>query len=91
MIAHALTIGGDPDGASAAWRKLADEAGLDLAAVLDAFDERTGFLAARGVDVATISFSAGFARNLDYYTGFIFELHDPARPDLKPIAGGGSL
>ena len=22
-------------------------------------------------------------------TGFIFELHDPDRPDLKPIAGGG--
>jgi ATP phosphoribosyltransferase regulatory subunit len=89
VIAHALAIGGDPDGASAAWRKLAGEAGLELSAALDAFDERTGFLAARGVDVGTISFSAGFARNLDYYTGFIFELHDPARPDLKPIAGGG--
>jgi ATP phosphoribosyltransferase regulatory subunit len=89
VIAHALAIGGDPDGSSAAWRKLAGEAGIDLAAALDAFDERTGFLAARGVDVADISFSAGFARNLDYYTGFIFELHDPDRPDLKPIAGGG--
>jgi len=89
LIAHALAIAGDPDGASTAWRKLAGESGLDLAAPLDAFDERTGFLAARGVDVANISFSAGFARNLDYYTGFIFELHDPARPDLKPIAGGG--
>ncbi|MGE7472953.1 ATP phosphoribosyltransferase regulatory subunit [Bosea sp. NPDC003192] len=89
VIAHALAIGGDPDGASAALRKLAGDAGLDLSAALDAFDERTGFLAARGVDVANISFSAGFARNLDYYTGFIFELHDPARPDLKPIAGGG--
>jgi ATP phosphoribosyltransferase regulatory subunit len=89
VIARALAIGGDPDGASAAWRKLAGEAGLDLAEALDAFDERTGFLAARGVDVGAISFSAAFARNLDYYTGFIFELHDPARPDLKPIAGGG--
>jgi ATP phosphoribosyltransferase regulatory subunit len=89
VIGKALAIGGDPDAASAAWRSLSDEAGLDLGATLDAFDERTGFLAARGVDVGAIAFSAAFARNLDYYTGFIFELHDPARPDLKPIAGGG--
>ncbi|MEN5082565.1 ATP phosphoribosyltransferase regulatory subunit [Bosea sp. TWI1241] len=89
VLGKALAIGGDPDAASAAWRSLSDEAGLDLGATLDAFDERTGFLAARGVDVGAIAFSAAFARNLDYYTGFIFELHDPARPDLKPIAGGG--
>ena len=84
-----ITVSGSDRDDSAALRKLAGESGLDLSAALDAFDERTGFLAARGVDVAAISFSAGFARNLDYYTGFIFELHDPARPDLKPIAGGG--
>ena len=89
LLGRALAISGDPDSASAAWRKLASEAGLDLAAPLDVFDERTGFLAARGVDVGNIRFSAAFARNLDYYTGFIFELHDPARPELKPIAGGG--
>ncbi|WP_332681047.1 ATP phosphoribosyltransferase regulatory subunit [Bosea sp. (in: a-proteobacteria)] len=89
VLSRALAVGGDPDTASAALRALAGEAGLDLAAALDAFDERTGFLAARGVDVGNIGFSAAFARNLDYYTGFIFELHDPARPDLKPIAGGG--
>lgn len=89
LLGRALAIGGDPDAASSAWRALAGEAGLDLSAALDAFDERTGFLAARGVDVGAIAFSTAFARNLDYYTGFIFELHDPARPDLKPIAGGG--
>ena len=89
LISRALAIGGDPDSASSAWRKLAGEAGLDLSAVLDAFDERTGFLAARGVDIGTIAFASDFARNLDYYTGFIFELHDPARPEIKPVAGGG--
>lgn len=89
LIGRALAIHGDPDAASAEWRKLAGEAGLDLGAVLDAFDERTGFLAARGVDIAGIAFASDFARNLDYYTGFIFELHDPARPEIKPVAGGG--
>ncbi|MEZ2405255.1 ATP phosphoribosyltransferase regulatory subunit [Bosea sp. RCC_152_1] len=89
LLAQVLGVSGDPDTASAALRALADQASLDLSRELDAFDERTGFLAARGVDVGAIGFSAGFARNLDYYTGFIFELHDPARGDGKPVAGGG--
>jgi len=89
LLGDILAVSGDPDTASAALRSLADRASLDLSRELDAFDERTGFLAVRGVDVSQIAFSAGFARNLDYYTGFIFELHDPARSDAKPVAGGG--
>jgi ATP phosphoribosyltransferase regulatory subunit len=89
LLARVLAISGDPDAASASLRALAGEAALDLGRELDAFDERTGFLAARGVDIGAIRFSAGFARNLDYYTGFIFELHDTARADGKPVAGGG--
>ena len=34
-------------------------------------------------------FSAAFVRDFDYYTGFVFEAHDPARPDAKPALGGG--
>ena len=89
LLGQVLAISGDPDAASVSLRALADQAALDLGRELDAFDERTGFLAARGVDVGAIRFTAGFARNLDYYTGFIFELHDPAREDAKPVAGGG--
>jgi ATP phosphoribosyltransferase regulatory subunit len=89
LLGQALAISGDPDTASAALRGLAQAAALDLGAQLDAFDERTGFLAVRGVDVGAIAFSTAFARNLDYYTGFIFELHDPGRTDGKPVAGGG--
>jgi ATP phosphoribosyltransferase regulatory subunit len=89
VLAEALSVAGDPDSVSANLRDLAGRASLDLNAVLDAFDERTGFLAVRGVDVGTIAFQTGFARNLDYYTGFIFELHDASRSDGKPVAGGG--
>jgi ATP phosphoribosyltransferase regulatory subunit len=89
LLGRVLAVAGDPDSASVGLRALADQAALDLGRELDAFDERTGFLAARGVDVGEIAFSAAFARNLDYYTGFIFELHDPARGDGKPVAGGG--
>ncbi len=89
IIARALAISGDPDRAATALRALADDAGLDLAAELDAMEARTGFIAARGLDVAAMRFDAGFARNLDYYTSFIFELHDPAPGAPKPVAGGG--
>jgi ATP phosphoribosyltransferase regulatory subunit len=89
IIEQFLRIEGDPDYASAQMRGLAGEAGLDLSESLDSFDMRLGFIAALGVDVAGLFFAASFTRNLDYYTGFVFEAHDRLRPDDKPIAGGG--
>ncbi|HYP57484.1 MAG TPA: ATP phosphoribosyltransferase regulatory subunit [Beijerinckia sp.] len=89
IIEKFLAIEGDPDRASAQLRKLAAEARLDLSATLDSFDARLGFMAARGHDVASLSFATRFTRNLDYYTGFVFEAHDRQRPDEKPIVGGG--
>ncbi|MGL4976128.1 MAG: ATP phosphoribosyltransferase regulatory subunit, partial [Bosea sp. (in: a-proteobacteria)] len=89
VLRHVLAISGDPDNAAAELRDVCDGAGLDLTAELDAFEQRTGFLAARGVDVTAIRFATAFARNLDYYTGFIFEMHDPDSKAIKPLAGGG--
>ncbi|HLJ70457.1 MAG TPA: ATP phosphoribosyltransferase regulatory subunit [Roseiarcus sp.] len=84
-----LAIKGDPDSASRQLRALAADAKLDLAEALDSFDQRTGFLAARGVAVERCTFAAGFVRDLDYYTGFVFEAVDPQRADARPIIGGG--
>jgi ATP phosphoribosyltransferase regulatory subunit len=36
-----------------------------------------------------ISFSTDFGRNLEYYTGLVFEIHDRRQPGLRQIAGGG--
>ena len=66
---------------------LAADANLPLSPALDLFETRTGFLAARGVDVRAIHFSTAFGRGFDYYTGFVFELHDP-RTKGPLIAGG---
>jgi ATP phosphoribosyltransferase regulatory subunit len=89
VLERYLAIAGDPDQAALAVRTLASDAGLDLSAALDAFEERTGFMAARGIDVNALSYAATFARNLDYYTGFIFEAQDPRRADGRPVVGGG--
>jgi ATP phosphoribosyltransferase regulatory subunit len=88
ILARYAVIAGDPDAAAAELRVLAAEARLDLGAALDSFESRTGFIAARGVDVTTLRFSAAFGRNLDYYTGAVFEIRDARRPE-RPIVGGG--
>jgi ATP phosphoribosyltransferase regulatory subunit len=89
LIEKFLAVSGDPDEAAAELRALAASAGLKLDPALDLFESRTGFLAARGLDIGRIRFSTAFGRGLDYYTGFVFELHDPAAPPNGPLVAGG--
>ena len=83
-----LAISGDPDAMASELRGLSADAGIDMTKAIDAFEQRTGFLDARGLDVASIEARAGFARNLDYYSGFVFEI-SPTKGAEKPLAGGG--
>ena len=87
LIERFLAVRGDPDEAAGELRALAADAKLALSPALDLLETRTGFLAARGVDVGAIHFSTAFGRGFDYYTGFVFELHD-ARTKGPLIAGG---
>ena len=89
LIEQFLAINGDPDEAADALRTLAAEADLDIGAALDLFESRTGFLAAQGVEVSRIRFSTAFGRGLDYYTGFVFELHDPEFAEQRQLVAGG--
>lgn len=89
LIEAFLAIEADPDHASTEIRALARDAKIDLTAVLDRFDARLGFMATRGLDVGSFTFATRFVRNLDYYTGFVFEAHDKSSPHEKPIVGGG--
>jgi ATP phosphoribosyltransferase regulatory subunit len=87
LIERFLAVRGGPDEAAEELRTLAADAKLSLGPAIDLFETRTGFLAARGVDVGTMHFSTAFGRGFDYYTGFVFELHDP-RTKGPLIAGG---
>jgi ATP phosphoribosyltransferase regulatory subunit len=89
LLKRFVAIQGDPDAASVELRRLASDASLDLDAALDSFDARTGFMAARGVDVGAVAFSAAFGRNLDYYTGAVFEIRSRNGSDPRPVVGGG--
>lgn len=87
IIRKFLSLSGEPDQLSRDLRNLAKEAGLDLSATLDRFDLRTGFLEARGFAPGQLQAAAGFARNLDYYSGFVFEIKVAAAS--RPLAAGG--
>jgi len=89
ILRRFLAISGDPDSASAQLRWLAADAGLRVAAALDSFDQRIGFLAARGMKVHEFVYASAFVRDLDYYTGFVFEAVDAAAPQSRPAIGGG--
>jgi len=88
-IERFLGISGDPDTALDELRGLASDAKLALGPALDLFESRTGFLAARGVDVARIRFSTAFSTSLDYYTGVEFRLHDPSGAIEPALVVGG--
>ncbi len=83
-----LSISGHPDGCSQQLRALAKDTKLDIDKALASFDERVGFLAARDLPIDDFTYSAAFVRDLDYYTGFVFEASDPANPGA-PVVGGG--
>jgi ATP phosphoribosyltransferase regulatory subunit len=87
LIERFLAVGGDPDEAAGELRALASDAKIALEPALDRFETRTGFLAARGVDVRAIKFATGFGRDFDYYTGFVFELQHPRATGA--LVGGG--
>ena len=90
LIERFLAITGDPDEAAAELRALAADANLatELAPALDLLESRNGFLAARDIDLKRVAFSTAFGRGFDYYTGFVFEITDPARAGDPLVSGG---
>lgn len=62
---------------------------VDLGEALDAFRRRLDLLEGLGVSMEEAMFSAEFGRNLEYYTGFVFEISVPRLGPRSPVAGGG--
>jgi len=68
-------------------RKLARSAAISLDAPISALERRLGLIERHGFNLARATFAAQFGRNMEYYTGFVFEFR--AAPVEKPVAGGG--
>lgn len=89
LIDAYFAIGGAPEAAFESLSALVARAGIrsePLSAALELFEERIGFLQAKGIEGERIDVSGRFARNLDYYTGFIF---DVLAPGGAVLVGGG--
>ncbi len=56
---------------------------------LETFNRRLQLMAAAGLNVDALEFAAEFGRNLEYYTGFVFDIVVPDLGVASPIAGGG--
>jgi ATP phosphoribosyltransferase regulatory subunit len=89
ILEQFLSISGDPDHVATAIRKLSLTHGLDILASVERYESRIGFMAAQGIDLSSITTSGGFVRNLDYYTGMVFEIVPAIPGSPKPLVGGG--
>ncbi len=88
-IAAFLAISGPATKAIAKIRGLTKTAGVSLDAPLKALTARIATLKSLGVDPNRVSFAARFGRNMEYYTGFVFEMWARDAEGAVQIAGGG--
>lgn len=84
-----LAIHASPHQAQMKIAGLATAAGLDLSTALGAFERRLSLFEDRNINLDRAVFSAEFGRNLEYYTGFVFQLEVPGLGVAGQLAGGG--
>ena len=89
VIPKLFAISGPAAQAIAEIKALLKAAGLKLDAQLAAMDARLAAITGLGVAPERVRFTAHFGRNMEYYTGFVFELWDRDAKGAVQVAGGG--
>jgi len=84
-----LALKSDGAGAVQILQGFAADHKLDLAVPLAAFEQRLAAINAKGIDPSRLAFAADFGRRLDYYSGFVFEIHAANAAIGGPLVGGG--
>ena len=88
-IAQLLDISGPAEEALAKVRALLSAAEINLDPQLAAMDARLATLKELNIDPARVQFTAHFGRNMEYYTGLVFEFWARDKEGPVQIAGGG--
>jgi ATP phosphoribosyltransferase regulatory subunit len=88
-IAKLLDISGPAEEALAEVRALLKATGIALDPQLAAMDARLATLKSLGIALEKVQFTAHFGRNMEYYTGFVFELWARDGEGPVQVAGGG--
>jgi ATP phosphoribosyltransferase regulatory subunit len=87
VIESYLSVSSPPKQAAARIAAIAKDAGLDLGDSLEASVRRFDRLANSGVDLEGARFATEFGRNLEYYSGLVFQIEAANMTDA--VAGGG--
>ncbi len=88
-IERYLAIAGSPEAAGRDIARLAADAGIDLGAALDRHARRLQCFREAGAGLQYAHFAADFGRQLEYYSGFVFQIEMPGHGAAGQIAGGG--
>ena len=92
ILTRYLAITCSPEHAVDALDAFQAQVKIDMTAAIDLFARRNDAFRDCGIELDRPVFRADFGRNLDYYTGFVFEMRDADRGLLggdKPVIGGG--
>jgi len=85
-----LALSGSPASTARELDRLAPDLGSPMVEAVRRFHRRNALMAAAGLALDTPTFAGVFGRQLEYYTGFVFQIEAPD-PDGRTlaIAGGG--
>lgn len=89
LIQRYLEISAPPKAVGARLEDLAEKSGLVLTHALESYQKRIEWFSEYEVDLSNADFTAEFGRNLEYYTGFVFQLEKKDMGIEGHIAGGG--
>jgi len=89
LIERVLSVSGPAQKSVAAIGALLKKNRITLDAPLALMESRIAALARLGLADARVTFAARFGRNMEYYTGFVFELWSRDAEGRVQIAGGG--
>ncbi|MBI1330224.1 MAG: hypothetical protein GC166_10035 [Alphaproteobacteria bacterium] len=89
QLARLLNISAPAKDALAQLKTLTKDAGVKLDAALGSMQARLDTLADLGIADDRVSFVAHFGRNMEYYSGFVFEIWSRDAEGPVQIAGGG--
>ena len=89
VIDYYLAVAAPPREAADKVAMIAKGAGLDIDAALDATLRRFDRLARDGIDLSRATFATEFGRNLEYYSGVVFQIEGAGMDETEPVAGGG--
>ncbi len=89
LIADFMSVTGQPADAVAEIQSLTKAAGVSISPALHRLVERLEALSKAGVKLNNATFSTGFGRKLEYYTGHVFEVTVPSLGQESALVGGG--